>query len=134
MSIRVCSWLGAIQREVPQCGDPQCGDPQCGDTQGGVRGESTSGGLLRGSVIGLRDLGQEKWADEPNASRIDFERFYCRRLSVRKRRNSLEFMAKTDNKLTASCCALRCEKNCLELFPEKPLHDRGSVHILLIPR
>ena len=29
-------------------------------------------------------------------------------------------------------CAER--KRCLELFPEKPLHDRGSVHIFLIPR
>jgi hypothetical protein len=66
-----------------------------------------SGGLLGGSVIGLRDLGQEKWADEPGMKRIDFERFYCRRLSVQKLRNSLKITAKTDDKLPAYRGGLR---------------------------
>ena len=66
-----------------------------------------SGGLLGGSVIGLRDLGQEKWADELGMKRIDFERFYCRRLSVRKLRNSLKITAKTDDKPPAYRGGLR---------------------------
>ena len=80
-----------------------------------------SGGLLGGSVIGLRDLGQEKWADEPGMKRIDFERFYCRRLSARKRRNSLKIMGKTNDKLPAYRGALRCEEKVFGIISRKAL-------------
>jgi hypothetical protein len=78
-------------------------------------------GLLGGSVIGLRPLGQEKWADEPGMKRIDFERFYCRRLNARKRRNSLKFIAKTDDKLPAYRGGLRPAEKVFGIISRKAL-------------